>query len=413
MKLLYIHTYYKQRGGEDTVFENETQLMREAGVKVECLLFYNQRFTALKFLLFFFNPLSFIRTWRAISRFRPDAIHVHNWFFAASPAVFIAARWRKVPVFHTIHNFRILCPSGCLFYRDSIFADSVSKVFPLEAIRKKVYRDSTFNTFWLLTGTRLHYFLRTWQRIDRFICLTEAAKSVLCSSYLRLPEERIAVKPHFFAGHSPATATGTALRGNHRTGDFLFVGRLSPEKGIDILLDAFEKNGRPLKIIGDGPLREKVERSARECPNIQYLGFRDKSRIIEELYSCTALVLTTTGFEQFGMVIVEAFYCGTAVIVPDTGSPAELVTDGRTGLHFQAGSPEDLRITIANWLIIPPAEQEAYRERARDTYQERYTPAINRLQLLTIYKSLLHETNADFEFPDQHREISGLHRVYH
>jgi glycosyltransferase involved in cell wall biosynthesis len=427
MKILYIHTYYKERGGEDSVFENEVRMMKEGGrCAVETLIFHNKGRTALKFLFFYFNPFSFIRTWRAIGQFKPDIVHVHNWFFGASPSVFIAARWRRVPVVHTIHNFRILCPSGVLFYKNESFTDSLQKVFPREAIRKKVYRDSVINTCWLLGGTRLHYFFRTWQHIDRFICLSDASRRVLCDSFLRIRPEKISVKPHFFhfedhpapAGHPasagphaglPSPLNGRTSTPDGRTENFLYVGRLSPEKGIGVLLDAFSKTSLPLRIIGDGPLRPSVVQASSLHPGISYLGYQEKEQILRELRSCTALVLATTGFEQFGMVIIEAFYCGTPVIVPDQGSPAELVTPGLNGLHFRSGSPDGLLEKLKEWNSISPEIRHRYAENATRTYSDRYTRPDNADQLLTIYKSMHHEKNADTQFSDQHRQVPGLH----
>jgi glycosyltransferase involved in cell wall biosynthesis len=396
-KVLYIHTYYMQRGGEDTVYENELRLMREAGWETESLLFNNRKYAALKFLFFFFNPVSFWKTCRAIRRFKPDVVHVHNWFFAASPAVFIAARWMRIPVVHTIHNFRILCPSSFLFVKNELFLDCMSNVFPIEAIRRKIYRDSAFNTGWLLTGTRLHYFLGTWQRIDRLICLTNPARQMLCDSLLHIRPDRIAVKPNFFEGfETPAGTTNFSIRK-----DFLFVGRLSPEKGIDLLLDAFRNSPFSLHILGDGPMRAEVEACAADYPNIFYHGHLDKQQIIRYLHECQALVFSTVGFEQFGLVIIEAFSCGTPVIGPDTGSPAELVIEGYNGFHFRTGSVPDLRQKIQYFHSLPEITRQSLSRNARDTYYKHYTPQTNLRLLSNIYKSVLHENNADLQLPHQ------------
>jgi glycosyltransferase involved in cell wall biosynthesis len=389
MKILYIHNYYLQRGGEDIVYENEVKLMQEAGWEVSSVLFTNKKYTALKFLFSLFNPVSFIRVWRAIDRFKPDLVHVHNWFFAASPSVFIAARWKKVPVVHTIHNFRILCPSSFLVYKNKIFTDCVTKIFPYRAIKRKVYRNSATSTFWLLAATRLHFFLRTWQKIDLLICLTDTAKKVLCDSFLKIKSRQVVVKPNFFDTDGLVKSTINY----ERTGDFLFVGRLAAEKGIELMLSAFTNNQASLRIIGDGPMREIVERSAEQFGNIRYIGYQNKEKIIEELHKCSALVFTTIGYEQFGMVIIEAFSCGTPVLAPDTGSPAELVTEGVNGLHFRTGSSKDLMKKISQWQSIPDETRHAYSANAISTYKKYFTPKNNLNQLLTIYKTLLHGKN--------------------
>jgi glycosyltransferase involved in cell wall biosynthesis len=335
--------------------------------------------------------VSFWKTCRTIRRIRPDIIHVHNWFFAASPSVFIAARLMRVKVVHTIHNFRILCPSSFLFVRNELFTDCMTRLFPLEAIRRKIYRDSALNTGWLLTGTRLHLFLRTWQRIDRLICLTGPARQMLCSSLLKIAPERISIKPNFFAGYGDAAAAGSPAR----PGDFLFVGRLSPEKGIDLLLDGFRDSPYTLRIIGDGPLRKKVEACAAKHPNILYLGHQDKAQIVYYLQKSCALVFTTIGFEQFGLAIIEAFCCGTPVIGPDTGSPAELIVEEYNGLHFKTGSVHDLRSKLQYYHSLPETTRRSLSQNAKESYRKHYTPQINVRLLSNIYKSVLHENNAD------------------
>lgn len=406
MKVLSIHTYYMQRGGEDAVFEEELRLLSAAGCETRSLLFSNRRYTAVKFLLFFFNPLSFVKTCRAIRRFRPDIVHVHNWFFSASPAVFVAARWMKVPVVHTIHNFRILCPSSFLFVRNELFTDCMSRIFPLRAIIRRIYHGSAFSTAWLLAGTRLHYLLRTWQRIDLLICLTDPARQMLSQSLLKIPLHRIAIKPNFFSDdHLPKPAANDAAERN----GFLFVGRLSPEKGIHLLLDSFRNSPYTLRIIGDGPLRGEVEECASDYTNIHYLGHQDKQQIIRHLRGAEALVFTTIGFEQFGLVIIEAFCCGTPVIGPDTGSPAELIIEGYNGLHFKTGSVPDLRRKIRYWDSLPPEVRRAWSANAADTYHRYYTPETNIRLLSNIYKKVLHENNANLQLPHQRREVPGLH----
>jgi len=406
MKVLGIHTYYIQRGGEDAVFEDELRMLSAAGCETQSLLFSNRRFTWLKFLFFFFNPLSFHKTCRAIRRFRPDIIHVHNWFFAASPAVFFAARWMKVPVVHTVHNFRILCPSSFLFVRNELFTDCMTRMFPLRAISRRIYRGSAFSTFWLLAGTRLHYLFRTWQKIDLLICLTDPARQMLCQSLLRIAPHRIAIKPNFFTCDTlPADPSEKPVG---RSG-FLFVGRLSAEKGIHLLLDGFRNSPYSLRIIGDGPLRGEVEACAAEYTNIQYLGLQDKGEIIRQLRSAEALIFTTIGFEQFGLVIIEAFFSGTPVIGPDTGSPAELIIEGYNGMHFKTGSVPDLRRRISYWHSLPADVRQHYSQNATDTYWRYYTPEINLRLLSNIYKRVLHENNANLQLPHQCREVPGLH----
>ena len=389
LKILFIHTNYIERGGEDIVYENEVRLMQEAGYETHSLLFNNKRYAAIKFFFFFFNPISWWQARRAIRRFKPDIVHIHNWFFAASPSVFIAARQLKVPVVHTIHNFRILCPSSFLFFHNELFTICMTSVFPIRAVTSRIYRNSAVDTAWLLLGTRLHYLLRTWQHIDKFICLTKTAAQMLGESLLKVPPGKIAIKPNFICGCSDKPPV------THTRKDFLYVGRLSPEKGITLLLDSFRNSPFTLRIIGDGPLRKEVEACIAESPNILYLGRQEKQQIFSYLRESSALVFTTVGFEQFGLAMIEAFSCGTPVIGPDTGSPAEIIIENYNGLHFRTGSVPDLRQKIQYYQSLPESTRQSFSENATASYRKHYTPQTNLRLLSNIYKSVLHENNAD------------------
>ena len=142
MRILLIHTEYKQQGGEDTVFAQERDLLIKNGFTVSTLLFNNKRYTLIKFMLLLFNPFSFIMVLKKIASFKPQVIHIHNWYFGASPSIFIAAHFKKIPVVYTMHNFRILCPSAVIFYKKELYYDSIKKAFPIKSIFLKVYKNS-------------------------------------------------------------------------------------------------------------------------------------------------------------------------------------------------------------------------------------------------------------------------------
>lgn len=384
MKILYVHTYYMQRGGEDIVYENEMALMASRGYEVKSVVFSNKRFAAIKFLLLFFNPVSFIKVCRAITKFKPDVVHVHNWFFAASPSVFLAVKWKRIPLVHTIHNFRIICPSAVLFYKQHLYTDSIKKLFPVKAIIRRVYRDSYFFTFWLLSSTRFNYLIGTWSAIDRFICLTTSSKDILSSSYLKVNPHKIAVKPNFVVSR---VGTFEQSRNSH----YLYVGRLAEEKGVTSLLNAFRNSPLSLRIIGDGPLRSTVELAAAGSSNIEYAGFQLRDKILSEMSSCSALIVPSICYEQFGLVIIEALSCGTAVIASDIGAPADLIYEGITGFHFEAGSAVDLKSKVELWDTQTESVKQCFYENARKVYTKNFMAEANFEQLSSIYNSLLRE----------------------
>jgi glycosyltransferase involved in cell wall biosynthesis len=391
MKVLYIHTYYLQRGGEDIVYESEKALMSEGGWEVDSVIFNNKRFAVIKFMLLFFNPFSFIRVCRAIDRFKPDAVHVHNWFFGASPSVFLATKLKRVPLLHTIHNFRIICPSGVLFNDKKLYTHSISRIFPFLSIRRRVYRNSMFFTFWLLTCTRINYLLGTWKSVDRLICLTKTSKEIICNSILKVNRDKVVVKPNFVRNDIQQVQFP-------RSDHFLFVGRLSEEKGIETLLSTFKESKYQLRIIGDGPLKSLVNKYTSERDNATYLGFQKKEFIMKEMSRCSALIVPSICYEQFGLIIIEALSCGTPVIASNIGAPADLICEGVTGLHFIAGSSTDLSKKLEKWQSTAESDKKIYYKNAVTAYCSQFTAKKNYDQLTSIYKSTIYEKAYNFQF---------------
>ncbi|GHV57501.1 hypothetical protein FACS1894182_06490 [Bacteroidia bacterium] len=200
MKILQIHTIYRFRGGEDSVVASEKKLLQENGHEVYSLLFENPSHPAKALILFFisiFNPVSYFRVLKTLKAFQPDVIHIHNWHFAASPAIFIVAHKMKIPVVHTLHNYRLLCPSGFLFNEGKLFLDSLQQNFPWSAVKHKVYRNSYLQTFWLAFVVWFHKQIGTWRHVDKYIALTAFSKELYLHSSSGIQAEQIVVKPNF------------------------------------------------------------------------------------------------------------------------------------------------------------------------------------------------------------------------
>jgi glycosyltransferase involved in cell wall biosynthesis len=190
------------------------------------------------------------------------------------------------------------------------------------------------------------------------------------------------VKPNFVAG-DPAPGTGAA-------GYALFVGRLSPEKGLGTVLEAWQRlrGTIPLKVVGEGPLGASVEQAAAQGPGIEYLGRRPLQQVYELMGEARFLILPSEWYEPFGRVAIEAFARGTPVIASDLGGMADLVDDGRTGRLFRPGDAGDLAAKV-EWALRHPGELARMREAARKAFEARYTAAQNYRELMAIYARVL------------------------
>jgi len=214
--------------------------------------------------------------------------------------------------------------------------------------------------------------------VDTYIVLTEFAREKFISG--GLPEGKIMVKPHFI--HTdPGPDEGAG-------GFALFVGRLSPEKGSDTLLSAWERlGGKPhLKIVGDGPLAPRAADAARRYPGVEWLGRQPLEEVYELMGGAAFLVFPSEVYETFGRVAIEAFARGTPVVASKIGAIAELVEHGRTGLHFRPGDSRDLAAQV-EWALSHPAELERMRKAARAEFEAKYTAERNHELLMEIYRT--------------------------
>lgn len=384
MRILLIHNQYTQSGGEDLVFKLEAELLKKNGHPVELLVFSNNQinsgWTKLTGALgAVYNLKSKREVADKILKFKPDVIHVHNFFHVASPSVFYAAQAQKIPVVMTLHNFRLICPSATLLHGDKLYDKSIHQIFPLDAIIKGVYRNSRVETALVACTTGIHKILGTWRnKVTRYIALTEFSRRKFLDSSLKLADQKVLVKPNFVQDYGANFF--------NRDDYFLFVGRLSVEKGIARMLEAAGKQPEiSFKIIGDGPMRKEVEEFIGSHSNVEYLGFRDKSFIVNQLKHAKALVFPSQWYEGFPMTILEAFSCGTPVIASDLGGPAEIITHGVNGLLVDYRSADELLHAI-NKIQHDSDLHQKLCINARKSYEELYTPEKNYNLLLEAYQ---------------------------
>lgn len=388
MRVLIIHNHYQQKGGEDYVFDAESELLSAHGHIVDRLVFDNQAMLSVSGKLsavagLFYNPSSRAQVEAHILSFGPDIIHVHNFWSIASPSVFYAAAHHHIPVVLTLHNYRLICPSATLYYNDHIYEKSIHSLFPLDAIIKGVYRHSIMHTAALAGMVFVNHLTGTWQnRINRYIALTSFARRKFKESALHIPEEKLVVKPNFVKDQG----IGKPERDNF----FLFVGRLVPEKGIKTLLRAAAAGGFNLTVIGDGPLAADVREASGHSPNITYLGSRDKTEVIETLKKCTAMVCPSEWYEGLPLTVLEAYSTGTPVIASGMESMLDYLDDGVNSLTFEPHNELDL-VRRINQLRDNPSLATMLSHNARRTYERNFTPEVNYGLLMNIYEQVLEE----------------------
>lgn len=382
MRILSVHNRYQIRGGEDECYEAEVSLLREKGHDVSLYEENNDRVAELSKVQLATKTIwsheSYQTVRQQLSQHPYDVMHVQNFFPLISPSVYYAARAAKVPIVQTLHNYRLLCSNALFFRGGKVCEDCLGKLIPYPGVQHGCYRENRVATAGVATSLTLHRLVQTWTKtVDLYVALTEFARQKFIQG--GLPAEKIVVKPHFIHP-DPEPGSGS---GNYA----LFVGRLSVEKGLDTLLQAWETLGNhiPLKIIGDGPLSDRVQAVAAQFPNIEWVGRKPLAEVYSLMGEATFLVFPSQWYETFGRVAVEAFAKGTPVIAANIGAIAELVDAGRTGLHFRPGDPDDL-IDQVKWVLAHPEQLGQMRRAARAEFEAKYTVGGNYQELINIYK---------------------------
>lgn len=386
MKVLFIHCRYQFKGGEDLVVQQEMSLLRSQGIDAELLSFDNETNVMAKLLQLPFNISAYRAARKKLKSYRPDVVHLHNTHFGASPSVIYAAKRAGVPVVMTLHNYRLLCPSGTLFFQGRLFLHSLHQRFPWKAVWRGVYKNSRLLTLWLAWSAKCHQWLGIWKKVDRLIALSATAKIMFLQAGLVKKEEQLVVKPNF------SIPVNQVLP--ERSDHFMFAGRLCEEKGIRLLLQVFSSSTYRLKIAGDGPLKEEVLACCNRHGNIEYLGALEKDEVLREMSCSTALLFPSLWLEGMPMTIIEAFACGTPVIASDLGAMKDMIAPGYTGLLFDAGSRKDLNEKLYAWKALTVLERQAFCRNAWETYQQQYTPEKNAVQLLGIYNGVLNRSSS-------------------
>lgn len=385
MKILLAHNQYQQAGGEDQSVSAELAMLESYGHEVIQYRVHNDAIKEMSSLgvatRTIWNRASYRDVRELIHKHRPHIAHFNNTFPLISPAAYYAARKEGMPVIQTLRNYRLICPDAYLLRNQKICESCMGRMFAWPAIVHGCYRKNRKASAVVATMLATHRLLRTWRNaVDVYIALTEFGRN----TFIRggLPAEKIVVKPNFVYP-DPGPDTGM---GNYA----IFIGRLSDEKGIKILLDAWRLLDKdiPLKIVGAGPLENIVQEAANRDQRILWTGQQSPSQVAKLVGNAAFLVFPSLWYEGMPRTIIEAFAKGTPVIASQLGAMQELIAHDHNGLHFEPGNATDLA-TLVGQLWSDPVRLLRLRAAARAAYESHYRCETNYQSLIAIYNQAL------------------------
>jgi glycosyltransferase involved in cell wall biosynthesis len=416
MRIIVAHNFYQQPGGEDESFRAEVQVLRDGGQDVLTHTVHNDAIRQMSKLTVagktLWNHSSYGELRKLVREFRADVVHFNNTFPLISPSAYYACRAEGAAVVQSLRNYRLLCPAAT-FHRDGqVCQKCLDKTIPWPAVVHNCYRSDRAATTALAAMLTAHRFIGTYSRaIDGYIAISKFCREKFIEA--GWATEQIAVKVNCVHPDHGVGAGGG--------GYALFVGRLSPEKGLFTLLSAWKKLAAsgvkfPLKIVGDGPLADDLKRALSEMDTVEWLGRKSAQETAELMGAAECLVFPSEWFETFGRVAVEAFARGTPVIGARIGGIEEIVEHGRTGLLFESGDAQDLVEKVQAFLSTDAEARGRMRSEARGEYEAKYTAERNYPQLMAIYRDAIARAKArqgkqamlDLEAEEQFVEAGNL-----
>ncbi|MCG6155268.1 glycosyltransferase [Rubinisphaera margarita] len=396
MRVLLCHTYYRQRGGEDQAFEDEQWLLESNGHEVITYSRRNDELTDASRLTqarkTIWNREAHAEVREMIRSHQPDLMHCTNSFPLLSPSILHAAHEESIAVVQSLRNYRLICPAAVLMRDGKVCEKCVGKRLQLAAVKHGCYQGSRAATLAIAGLNAFHRLRGTWtETVDHFLTLTEFARNKFIES--GIPAEKISIKPNM-AYPDPGV-------GHNKTNHAIFVGRLSPEKGIETLLNAWEKLSSPveLHIVGDGPLMELVRAAAERQPLIKVHGQLPFQETCQKIQEAGFLIMPSIWYETFGRTTMEAFATGTPVIASRLGAMEELVTENKTGWLFAPGNADELAACVEK---LSRADETRVRmgAAARIEFEQRYVPEVSYQALIDIYEKALANRDARRPSPE-------------
>ncbi len=312
---------------------------------------------------------------------KPDVVHAHNIYHQLSPSILSAAKARKVPVVMTLHDYHLVSPNYGMFDGGQVVEPDVRHPY-WDTFRRKLVDGSSAKSALSAFEGWLHRALGAYDHVAKFVVPSAFAKAKMLA--YGIEEKRLEVVPHFIdlEGRVPRYESEARV---------VFVGRLSAEKGVDVLMRAMkEVRGLTCAIIGDGPEKARLVALAEELEleNVETLGALYGADLDREIARAKAVVIPSRSYETFGLTALEAYAYGKPVIAARIGALPEVVREAKTGLLFEPGDHRDLAAKL-NWLAGEYARAAAMGREGRRVAETEYNPGLHLGRIHKVYKEAI------------------------
>jgi glycosyltransferase involved in cell wall biosynthesis len=406
MKILNINQCHYHRGGAEIVYFNTAQLLKAHGHSVAYFSTSNSSnevneyskyfisspnfrdFSLLKKIIkspsYLWNTKASNRLDKLIRDFKPDIAHVHIFYATLTVSILMKLKEHGIPIVHTVHDYRLLCPVNTFLDKNGKLCELCLENRSYYHCLKKRCSDGKISqsVMVMLEAYFWKYFFNPTKYIDHFIFVS----NFIQSKHVPLNERYKNKNSKIYNFTEIKQSHNITLKGRY----FLFFGRLSQEKGVETLLNAFSgKCNHRLVIAGTGPLREIVEESTKVNKNIEYVGFKSGKELEDLIINASFIILPSEWYENNPMSIIESFSLGKPVIGARIGGITELIKHGTNGYLFESFNQQDFESTIVYADSISNEEYKVFSRGAIDFALNNFEKENHYLQLLKIYTDVI------------------------
>lgn len=407
MDILFANNYYYMRGGSERILFEERALLRERGHVVRGFSHRHSANIASELSEYFLDPVNYDelsgtakikqavrlivnkeaaqKFTLAIEEFKPDIVHAHNIYGGLTTSVLDVAKKKNVPSVITLHDCKLICPSYLMLNRGKVCDDCKGRKF-YHCLVNRCHKNSLVASAIYTVESYYNKWFKKWGSVKYYICPSRFLLNKMAEG--GLPREKLVYIPNFVdvSRFAPSFEPG---------GYVLYVGRLSHEKGVLSLLKALRGAGIPLRIVGDGPVRQKTEEMVNQegLKDITFEGYQSGEKLADLFRNAAFLVMPSEWYENAPVTLLEAYAYGKPVIGSRIGGIPEMIEEGETGELFESGNIGELREKI---LTLWESRKNIVfmGQTARKRLQEKYSPEIHYSKLIEVYQKALEQNRS-------------------
>lgn len=406
MNILFLNNYHYLRGGAERVFFDEMQLLEKYGhetatfarrhvkdtyseyknffpqdIKTDAVNFSLEALRALKEIFYSFGTKRAL--YQLLRQDRPDLAHAHNIYGRLTSSVLDLLADMDIPILMTLHDYKLICPNYKMYYRSQTCEDCKGTRFYMAVINRCHKNSFIASMIYALESYFCFWSKKYTNNVNLFITPSLFMKNKVVQ--FGWPEDRIAYLPNYI--------TSSELDPNFDPGNyFLYLGRLSSEKGITTLINSFKMVDHArarLLVVGEGPIRKKLEENTSGDRRIHFTGYLSGDSLVKVTRNALAMILPSEWYENAPISILESFASGKPVIGSRIGGIPEMIDDGINGYLFEPGNMDDLREKLELILSMPDKQIREMGQAARQKVEREYNPELHYERLMDIYHRAL------------------------